>query len=130
MRNLLEVVTRAAGREGGGPVRTIHLKIGELSGVNEDALRFAFDVLSRGTVAEGGALECETVPLVVHCGACGAEYQPRELVMFCPACGGREIDIVSGREMEIDYICVDDGAGREAGPPPESAEEGKRCRDA
>ena len=110
MKNMLEMVTRAAEREGGGPVRTIHLRIGELSGVNEDALRFAFEVLSRGTVAEGGALEFETVPVVARCRECTAEFRPRDLVFFCPACNGSDIEIVTGREMEVDYINIDDDA--------------------
>jgi len=115
MKNLLGVVAGAAGREGGGPVRTIHLRIGELSGVNEDALRFAFDVLSRGTIAEGGTLECEIIPLAARCRECGAEFHPRDLVFLCPSCGGADIEVITGREMEVDYICIDDGTERVAG---------------
>ncbi len=130
MKNLLGVVARAAERGGGGPVRTIHLRIGELSGVNEDALRFAFDVLRRGTVAEGGKLECEIVPLELRCRACGAEFCPRELVFICPACQSAEIDVKTGREMEVDYIDVDDGADRVIESQQESGTERKRCPDA
>lgn len=115
MKNLLGVVAGAAGREGGGPVRTIHLRIGELSGVNEDALRFAFDVLSRGTIAEGGTLECEIIPLAARCRACGAEFHPRDLVFLCQSCGDADIEVMTGREMEVDYICIDDGTERVAG---------------
>lgn len=108
MRNLLAVVEDAAARDGGGAVRTIHLRIGELSGVSVDALRFAFEVLSSGTVAEGGTLECDIVPLSVQCKDCGEEFHPRELVFRCPACGSAVIDIRAGREMEVDYIEIDD----------------------
>lgn len=130
MTNLLDVVAGAAEREGGGPVRTIHLRIGELSGVNEDALRFAFDVLSRGTVAEGGTLECETVPLVARCRSCGNEFSPQELAFFCPSCDGSEIDIITGREMEVDYISMDDEADRDVESQSKRGTERKRCPDA
>jgi hydrogenase nickel incorporation protein HypA/HybF len=113
MRNLLDIVARAAENEGGGTVSTIHVRLGELSGVNEAALRFAFDVLSRGTVAEGGTLECETVPFEARCRSCGAEFHPPELTFFCPSCDSPEIDVKQGREMEVDYICMDDESDRD-----------------
>ena len=115
MKNLLDVVARTAEREGGGPVRTIHLRIGELSGVNESSLRFAFDVLSKGTVAEDGTLEYEIVPLAARCRNCGEEFKPRDLVFFCPSCGGAEIEVETGREMEVDYIYMDDAEDRAEG---------------
>jgi hydrogenase nickel incorporation protein HypA/HybF len=109
MRNLLAVVERAADGEGARPVRSIHLRIGEMAGVSADALLFAFDVLSRGTVAEGGTLEYEIVPLAARCRTCGAGFCPAEYSFACPSCGSGDTEITAGREMEIDYICVDDG---------------------
>jgi hydrogenase nickel incorporation protein HypA/HybF len=109
MKNLIGTVEKAAEREGGGPVRTIHLRIGELSGVSVDALNFAFEVLSKGTVADGGVLEYEIVPLVVRCRDCGAEFHPQELVFRCTSCGSTELDVKSGREMEVDYIYIENG---------------------
>jgi hydrogenase nickel incorporation protein HypA/HybF len=106
MTNLLDIVERTAAAECRGPVRLIHLKIGEMSGVNPEAMRFAFEVLSRGTAAEGATLEIERVPVRVRCSGCGAETSPRDLVFRCAECGCGEIEILTGREMEVDYILV------------------------
>lgn len=108
MQQLLSVVDRAARESGEGPVRVVHLRIGEMSGVSVEALRFAFEVLSRGGVAEGAALECERVPLAVRCAACGATSHPDDYVFRCARCGSPEIEIIAGREMEVDYIAVGD----------------------
>jgi hydrogenase nickel incorporation protein HypA/HybF len=117
MTNLLGIVERAAAAESRGPVRVIHLKIGEMSGVSPDALRFAFEVLSRGTCSEGGTLEIERVPVKVRCARCGAETTPADLVFRCGACGCGEIEVLTGREMEVDYILVgDDEPGASGGP--------------
>lgn len=105
MKNLLGTVAQAAVD---GPVRIIHLKIGELAGISTDALDFAFEVLSKGTVAEGGKLEFENIPLRIRCAGCGAESHPDSLIFICTECGGSNIEILSGREMEVDYIVVDD----------------------
>jgi hydrogenase nickel incorporation protein HypA/HybF len=120
MKNLLSIVDRTAGAEGGGPVRVVHLKIGDMAGVNADSLRFAFEVMAKDSSAAHAVLEIETVPLSCRCTACGARMRPEDFVFICTACGSREIEILTGREMEIDYILVgddatgaDEAAGRE-----------------
>jgi hydrogenase nickel incorporation protein HypA/HybF len=111
MSDLLAIVDRAARTEGGGPVRVVHLRIGEMAGVSEDALRFAFEVMSKGTAAAGAELEIEKVPLRARCAACGEHSNPVDFVFRCPACGSGEVEILAGREMEVDYILIGDGAG-------------------
>lgn len=108
MTNLLEVVEMTVRKEGSTKVDVIHLRIGEMSGVNIEALTFAFEVLSKETLAETAQLKCETVPLAIRCRVCGLESHPDEFVFRCSSCESSEIDIVSGREMEIDYISVED----------------------
>lgn len=108
MTNLLGVVEKTALKAGSTKVDVIHLRIGEMSGVNIEALTFAFEVLSKGTVAESAQLKCETVPLAIRCRVCGSESHPDEFVFRCSSCGSSETDIISGREMEIDYILVND----------------------
>lgn len=110
MKNLLAIVDRAARDDGGGPVRVVHLKIGEMAGVSEDALRFAFDVMAKGTAAEGASLGVEKVPLQIRCTGCGETSSPADFVFICPACGSCDIEILAGREMEVDYILVGDDA--------------------
>lgn len=113
MQNLLEVVMETARREGARRVDLIHLRIGEMSGVNIDSLSFAFEILSKGTPAQDGRLECETVPLRARCASCGEAFHPDDLVFRCPVCGNTEIEVTAGREMEVDYILLDEGAGGE-----------------
>jgi len=116
MKNLLAIVDEAARNEGGGPVRVVHLRIGEMAGVSPDALRFAFDVMAKGTAAEGSALEIEHVPLNVRCGSCGATAGPVDFVFVCPVCGSAEIEILTGREMEVDYIIAGEDETDERSP--------------
>ncbi len=109
MQNLLRVVGDAAREQGEGDVTEIHLRIGDMAGVNEDSLRFAFGILSKGTKTEGALLNIEKVPFRVHCPACSKEYEPQGMTLRCSGCGGASVDVISGREMEVDYIIVDDG---------------------
>lgn len=111
MKNLLSIVDGTSRRERAGPVRIVHLRIGEMAGVNADALRFAFDVLAKDSTAADAVLEIERVPLRIRCRACAAEARPEDFVFVCGACGSADIEILTGREMEVDYIVTDeDGA--------------------
>jgi hydrogenase nickel incorporation protein HypA/HybF len=107
MKNLLDVVVNTAEKEGAKSIDLIHLRIGEISGVNIDSLRFAFEILSRETVAAGAKLECEKVLLAGRCMDCGEDFRPNDLVFRCPSCGSVSIEISAGREMEVDYILLD-----------------------
>ncbi len=53
-------------------VKTVWLEIGALSGVETEAMRFCFDAVTRGSVAEGAVLEIVAVPGTAWCMQCGA----------------------------------------------------------
>ena len=82
-------------------VRKLSLRIGALSGVVPDALRFAFDVVTRGTPAAGASLEIESVPAVCWCAGCGKEFESGDLIAECPRCHNISGELRRGRELEI-----------------------------
>ncbi len=82
-------------------VTRIRLRVGALSGVVPEALRFAFDVVSRETAAEGAALEIEHVPAACWCGGCAAEFECMDLINECPRCHALSGELRRGRELEI-----------------------------
>ncbi len=106
--DLIETAARALEREPHGPVRRLLVRIGELAGVNPDALDFAFECLSRGTPVEGARLEVERVPLTVACDACGRATPVVDCVFRCGACGADAVRVATGRELEFVSIDVDD----------------------
>lgn len=93
----------------GRPVRAVRMRIGAMRQVVPESLDFYFGIVTRGTLAEGAALEVEYLPARLRCEECGAGWEP-ELPMFrCPGCGGAAVETLSGTEFEIDYITVDEG---------------------
>jgi hydrogenase nickel incorporation protein HypA/HybF len=97
----------------GGPgavrVTRVRVRIGPLSGVVPEALVFAFDAATAGTMLAGAALDVEAVPLVAHCPACDADRElPGPQRLRCPACGGATPDVVSGRELDVVSVEVED----------------------
>ena len=96
------MASEEAARRGGVKVFAIHLKLGQLSGVVEDALLFSYEVACQGTVLEGSQLIIEEIPVVVYCPACKAETELASLQRFCcMTCGTLTSEIVRGKEMEV-----------------------------
>jgi hydrogenase nickel incorporation protein HypA/HybF len=86
----------------GGKVTAVHLRIGALSGVAADALRFSFDVATADTVLAGSRLVIEEVPATVFCHHCNAEITLPSIQSFvCPRCRLTAPDVRSGRELEL-----------------------------
>ena len=107
--SLLSIIDEEAVKFQGAQVKTVTLKVGTLSGIVPEALDFAFQVLSEGTVAEGARLMIERVPLRIECNACGTTSTPTDPFLICPHCGSGEVEIREGRELEIESMEIEDG---------------------
>ncbi len=101
MQDTLILATREAKRAGGSRIHRLQMQIGPLSGVVPEALSFAFDILAKGTMAEGAALEIEPVPIVCYCADCGREFTPADMCCECTACGKPSLEVRRGREMQL-----------------------------
>ena len=101
MDSALNQVLDQAQKAGAGVVHVIRLRIGVLSGVVPDSLRFAFDALVPGTMAEGATLEIEAVPARFWCTTCHREFESNDFFSECPSCRRPSGDLRAGREMEL-----------------------------
>lgn len=87
---ILETVREERLRRDGARVGVVGVRVGELSGVNPDALRFSFEALTTGTELAPLQLEIELCPRRERCRTCGQTFAPADFVFVCPACGGRD----------------------------------------
>ena len=107
MDSALTLALDEAQKAGATRVHLVRLRIGALSGVVPEALRFAFDALAPGTAAEGGQLAIEQVPARFWCAACAREFQPDSLYAECPDCHQPSGELRAGREMEVASLEVE-----------------------
>lgn len=107
MESALTVVLNRAQEAGASRVHSVRLRIGALSGVVPEALGFAFDALTPGTLAEGAKLIIDAVPARFWCTDCQKEFQSEDMFAECPGCRRPSGDLRAGREMEIASMEID-----------------------
>ncbi len=105
--SVLQVLERNAAERGYRRVKTVWLEIGNLSGVEPEALRFSFEVVVRGSLADGARLEIVEVPAQAWCAQCAATVQVTQRFDACPECGGFQLQVTSGDEMRIRELEVE-----------------------
>jgi hydrogenase nickel incorporation protein HypA/HybF len=107
--SLAEGAEEELAQQGGGRVRALRVRIGPLAGVVKDALVFSWEIAIQGTALEGAELAIEEVPVRVRCDDCGMETAPAGAQCFyCGQCGGARCRVVSGDEMELTAMEVED----------------------
>lgn len=105
MESAMDAVLLQVREHGGQSVHRIVLRVGALSGVDPEALQFAFDVVKRDTVAEAAVLEIDSVPARARCAACKEEFSVDSGFIYeCPHCGQLSGDVCGGRELELTRI--------------------------
>jgi len=99
--SLLHIVEEKAKEAGATRVATIRVVVGALTGFVPDCIQFYYETMSKGTVAEGAALEFEELPVTLRCRKCAEVFVPESRVWVCPKCDSTEVDIEGGRELYI-----------------------------
>lgn len=88
-------------------VRTIRLAVGVLGHAEPAALRFCFDAVTRGTIAEGARLEIERVPGEGWCACCRRTVSLAERFSACPVCGELQVRMTAGGELQLSELEVE-----------------------
>lgn len=101
MEDTLAIALEHTKAQGAEKIHRIELHVGELSGVVPEALAFAFDVVSAGTLAEGAELVLKAIPARCYCDRCRREFQPSGWVYGCPSCHCVSDRVCQGQALEL-----------------------------
>lgn len=111
---IVDAVLDAAKKNGAEKVNEVLVEVGELTALNPDQLRFIFETITAGTVAEGACYDIRVIKPLISCGSCsysGSIEYVEKLHFFlpvikCPACGRTDVDITAGRECCVKKIKI------------------------
>ena len=102
--SVLEAVQAEAALHGGARVTRAGLRIGELSGVAVDSLRFCLEVLVVDTDLALMGFEFESAPWTRRCRACAAVFRVNDSRPECTACGSADTEAAGGEELELSFL--------------------------
>jgi hydrogenase nickel incorporation protein HypA/HybF len=102
IESTLEVIRREAQAHAASHVARVVLRVGAISGAEPDALRFAFEAVTAGSIADGAELTIEIVPARAHCAACREDFViDHGFIFSCPRCQALSGDVRSGRDLHL-----------------------------
>ncbi len=105
--SILEIANRHALQAGASHITVLHLVIGQLSSIIDDSVQFYWDIISKGTIAEGAQLEFRRIPTEFLCLDCSHRFAPDGNEFACPACGGPHVKVAAGEEFYLEAIDVE-----------------------
>jgi hydrogenase nickel incorporation protein HypA/HybF len=102
--SMLEIVAESARRNGASRVTAVRLDLGTLSRVEPDALRFCFEAVTRGSIADRARLEIAMTAGQAWCMPCGETVPLSHLGDPCPRCGSYQLSVTGGEDMRVKEI--------------------------
>lgn len=111
---IIDSVLDCAKKNDAKKVEEIFIEVGELTALNPDQLKFIFETITRGTVAEGAKYDIQVIKPQINCRKCSynGNIEFFEKLHFflpvikCPDCGDSDLEIVAGRECCVKKIRI------------------------
>lgn len=109
--SLVETVEDALGDRADLKVTVVNLQLGVLSGVEEESLRFCFDIATADTRLAGARLDIEHIAARAFCSTCGKDVSPLAPHWYrCPECGSVCAKLSAGRDLQVASVEIVDPA--------------------
>jgi hydrogenase nickel incorporation protein HypA/HybF len=101
-RSLMDAIDATASENRATSVQRVHLRIGELAGIEVDLLRSAFGLVRERTICSEAELEVEISPAEWQCSFCGQSI-PRGTALRCSDCDV-PARMISGDEIMLERL--------------------------
>jgi hydrogenase nickel incorporation protein HypA/HybF len=102
--NIFKIILETAEKNNLSKISKISLKIGRQRHLAPDLMKFAFDSVSKNTVAAGAVMDIERVDIQMECRTCGFNFIVTNNTYLCIKCGSAALKILSGQDLLIESI--------------------------
>ncbi len=104
---IVSVIEEQAIAQSFSKVKMVRLEIGPMAGVETEALKFSFDVVTKNGIADGARLEIVELPIDAWCMVCAQQVAVKQRYDACPKCESYQVQITGGDELRIKEMEVD-----------------------
>lgn len=105
--SILEATRKEAHRYPGSRARRVGVRIGEMTAIDAESLRFCFEALTQETDLEGLQLEIEPCPRRHHCRNCDSVFVVTNHQCGCPNCQSPDTVCIGGDELDLSFVEVE-----------------------
>lgn len=105
--NIIDIIDETCRNEKDPAVREIVIRVGDLSGVDTEALSTCLHIASRNTLLQEAHVRILRQPGTGWCAHCRKEFPMEDILTPCPECFQPASELREGREMQIDSIVVE-----------------------
>lgn len=105
---VFDQVLRQAQTSQAGHIKQVTLALGELSELDQTAIRDHWRALTKDTLLERAKLHFRLITAEVQCMSCFKKYHPENRTIHCPHCGSFGAKILTGEEFHVESIEADD----------------------
>ncbi len=105
--SILEISMRHADEAKAKRISHLYLVIGQLASIVDDSVQFYWDIITRGTIAEGALLHFRRLPARFLCLDCAHQYDMTSDSFSCPSCNSDHVKVVAGDEFYLEAIDVE-----------------------
>jgi len=103
----MQIIEEAAFEQKFTRVRKVWLEIGQLACVEQESLRFYFDVVIHDSIAQQASLEIIEVAGQARCSQCDCIVSIASYYEACVHCGDYALQVIQGDGMQIKELEVE-----------------------
>jgi hydrogenase nickel insertion protein HypA len=109
-QNIVEIIHQHVAENDLPDVVSVKILVGECSGIVAESLAFSFSALVNETLLRNARLIIQKNPFAVYCNTCKQKSSNEWGMNLCVWCGSTDCEILSGTEMHIVEIAMNETA--------------------
>lgn len=105
--SIVEIAEKEAKKNNAKKITKLELDIGTVSGIEIDALNFAFDSIKNETMMANAEIKINIIKAKSKCEDCDYEFNTEDVYSLCPKCDSYKTNVIQGKEMNVKSILID-----------------------
>ena len=105
--SIVDIAEDEAKKVNAHKITEVELNIGTISGIELEALNFAFECIKPKTMLKDAEIKINIIEAKSVCEDCKHEFETENVYTLCPECDSYKTSILQGKEMKVKSILVD-----------------------
>ncbi len=105
--SIVDIAEKEALKANASVISELELDIGTVSGIELDALNFAFESIKPKTMLKNAEIKINIIRAKSKCEDCQYVFETENVYTLCPKCDSYKTTVIQGKEMKLKSIITD-----------------------